>query len=928
MNRLLNFFKALFDSSKWTARSLKSQQALQTEIHELKKTGLELQQRNKEYELLLRGLKNHAFFTLDTQGRVISWNSGAEKLNGYTAAEIIGQPLDVFYTPEQLQQNEPMQNLQRALSEGKYEVEGWRVRKDGSLFWADIIYTALFDDHQQCYGYTKVVRDISEKRKAEDHLLFLASIASNIQDPIISSDNMGNITRWNKAAELLLEWTADEVIGKAGTEILKIDYLGTTRAAILNSLEQKHYWHGEVIYHTKSGRPVNVLVTASQLKDSENNVIGNLGLIRDITERKQTEEKIKQSERLYSTLFYQSPGMKAISEASTGKYLDVNDAFARLLERSPGEVVDKTSLELGMIIQPEERERYLKQVQQFGFVRDIEMSILSASGKKYWVNISADLITLDGKKCFISDAVDITKRKEAEEALNRLNEELEAKVKERTAEIIKNEKRFRALIENNHDIISLCDDDFKVIYLSPSNTRITGWTEEELKSTDGTKRVHLNDMEQINTATFNALKYPGKPQPYLFRYLHKNGHYIWLEGNVTKLLHTDGAEGLVFNSRDVTQRVELETLLNKANALARIGSWEMDLIKNTIYWTDITREIHETEHDYTPDLTSGINFYKEGYDRDLITLKVREAIEFGTPWDVELKIVTAKTNERWIRSIGHTEFINGKCVRIYGSFQDIDQRKTAEEKIKNINIELEEKVIKRTEALQAANKELESFSYSVSHDLRAPLRSIIGFTSVLEEDYGDNLDAEAKRLIKIVKSSAAKMGDLIDDLLSFSRLGRQEIVKTNLEMYKMVNEIISEIGIQNAGANISWKVQALPDAMGSSATIRQVWTNLVYNAVKYSRKQQQPIIEIGTVPAPNETIYFVRDNGVGFNEAYSNKLFKVFQRLHRAEEFEGTGIGLAIVNRVISKHGGRVWATGTLGKGACFFFSLPIEKIN
>lgn len=798
MNRFFNFFKALFHSSYQPPNELDSLQTLESENSELKKTAVALQQRNKEYELLLSGVKNHAIFILDTQGRVLSWNSGAEKLKGYRPEEIIGQPLDIFYTREQIQQHEPTKNLQRALAEGKYEVQGWRLKKDGTQFWAEIIYMALFDDQHQVYGYTKVVKDISEKRKADDQLLFLASIASNIQDPIISTDSAGNITRWNKAAELLLEWTSDEVIGKAGNKILNIDYLGTSRDAIVDSLKEKQYWHGEVVYHTKSGRPINVLVTASQLKDSENNVIGNLGLVRDIT-----------------------------------------------------------------------------------------------------------------------------KRKQAEEALNRLNAELETKVEERAAEIIENEKRFRALIENNHDMISLCDDAFNVVYLSPSNTRITGWTEEELKKTPGIARTHPDDIEKIKIATSGALQFPGRPQYYLFRYLHKDGHYIWLEGNVTRLNEPGSVTGLVYNSRDVTQRVELETLLSKAYSLARIGSWEVNLVKNTIYWSDITREIHETGTDYTPDLTSGINFYKEGYNRDLITLKVNEAIEFGKPWDVELKIITAKGNERWIRSIGETEFFNGRCVRIYGSFQDIDQRKKAEEKIKNINIELEETVTKRTEALQAANKELEAFSYSVSHDLRAPLRAIAGFTSLLEEDYSTHLDEEGKRVIQVVKNNAVKMGDLIDDLLSFSRLSRQEIVKTNIDMHKMVNEIVSDIHSQHTGANIKWDIHALPNAFGSLSSIKQVWINLVSNAVKYSCKQDEPVIEIGIEPAANEIIYFIRDNGVGFNEAYSDKLFKVFQRLHNNDDFEGSGIGLAIVERIISKHGGRVWANGTPGKGACFFFSLP-----
>lgn len=1150
--------------------SLRSQSALEAEIAERKKTEQALKKSRKDYELLVGGVKDYAIFMLDAEGLVASWNSGAENIKGYTSAEIVGKPIDVFYTAEELQQDAPRKNLQQALMHGKFETEGWRVRKDGTLFWADVVYTALYDEDKLFYGYAKITKDITEKRKTAEHILFLASIASNIQDPYISTDNDGMITRWNKAAELLLEWTAEEVIGKSGASILQVDYLGTTRESILASLKQKNYWQGEVIYQTKSGKPVNVLITASQLRDAEDKVVGNLALVRDITERKKAEEKIKESEILYSTLFYDSPGMKAISEASTGKYLDINLAFASFLERPKEEIVGKTSIELNMITHPEVRKRSIKQLREQGLVRDMEMHIISASGKKRWVSISADLIKLDGKDCFLSDAVDITARKEAETNLIQLNAELEQRVIERTELLEKNEKKFRALIENTFDIVSLNDETLKPVYLSPSSARVTGWSDEYMKDYVGADHIHIEDREKVTGIVQIALKNPGKAYPYLCRYLHKNGYYIWLEGTVTKLPEDSSVKGLVFNSRDVTDRVELEQLLNKANTLARIGSWEIDLVKGTVYWSDITKQIHETGRDYVPDLSTGIQFYKEGPDRDLITQKVKEAVELGIPWDVELQIVTAKNNERWIRTIGETEFADGKCVRLYGSFQDIDERKKSEiererlnerlqlatqsaqlglwdwdvknnqliwdegmyrlynisenefssvyegwasrvhaddrqrvdseiqmallgkkeynpefrivwkdssvhyikasglvekdsegnlvrmtgfnwdvteqkkaeeailaseekfrqtferisdgfvavdknwnytymnkkaaeitrqdpqlivgknlwkqfpdligspfykayhqameeqkyvylqehypaydqwfenhiypspdglsvyftniterkkteEKIRNINIELEQKVASRTEELKKTNEELEAFSYSVSHDLRAPLRGIIGFTNILEEDYSSKLDDEARRITSVIKNNTIKMGNLIDDLLSFSRLGRLPILKTLVNSNEIIKDVIAEFGQKNTPHHVNWMITDLPIVAADLNTIKQVWTNLISNAVKYSFKIQKPVIEIGSIARENETVFFIKDNGVGFDAKYKDKLFKVFQRLHSTAEFEGTGVGLAIVEKIITKHGGRVWAEAEPGKGACFYFSLPDE---
>jgi light-regulated signal transduction histidine kinase (bacteriophytochrome) len=224
----------------------------------------------------------------------------------------------------------------------------------------------------------------------------------------------------------------------------------------------------------------------------------------------------------------------------------------------------------------------------------------------------------------------------------------------------------------------------------------------------------------------------------------------------------------------------------------------------------------------------------------------------------------------------------------------------------------------RTAELEAVNRELESFSYSVSHDLRAPLRAIDGYARMLGEDYASRLDAEAQRLVGVVRSSARRMGQLIDDLLAFSRLGRQDVKKQPIDMTALANEVAAETGSQSA-----MEISTLPAAQADRTLLKQVWVNLIGNAVKYSAKAKRPRIEIGGRQDANELVYWVRDNGAGFDMRYVGKLFGVFQRLHRAEEFSGTGVGLAIVQRIVARHGGRVWAEGELGKGACFYFLLP-----
>jgi len=398
----------------------------------------------------------------------------------------------------------------------------------------------------------------------------------------------------------------------------------------------------------------------------------------------------------------------------------------------------------------------------------------------------------------------IKQLKESEEKLYKLNTDLEQKVIERTGEVVKSEKRFRAMIEKNADMITLAKPEGELLYVSPSLTTILGFTAEEYMSRPGFEFIHPDDIPGLVEQMTDILKKPGKSFFREQRILRKDGTWRWCEGTVTNMLHEPAIGALVSNFRDITER------------------------------------------------------------------------------------------------------------------------KIAQEEIKKLNESLEQKVIDRTAQLESVNKELEAFSYSVSHDLRAPLRAIDGYSQLIEEDYGKLFDEEGKRLFEVVQYNAKKMGNLIDDLLDFSRLGRKELQKMKIDMNELAEGALMEIE-KSVKHHAKVKIGELGKAEGDYGLLSQVMVNLLSNAIKYSDKAEQPLIEIAAEKKDGEVIYSIKDNGVGFDMKYVNKLFGVFQRLHSEADFEGTGVGLAIVKRIVNKHGGGVWAEGKTGQGATFYFSLPIN---
>jgi len=402
-------------------------------------------------------------------------------------------------------------------------------------------------------------------------------------------------------------------------------------------------------------------------------------------------------------------------------------------------------------------------------------------------------------------------------------------------------------------------------------------------------------------------------------------------------------------------------LLNDMENVSKVGGWEYDIETGTITWTDGVYDIYGvSKQDFDPsEYSKDISFYDDA-DREILDLAFKNAISMGESYDLELKLKTLNGESKWVRTQGHAEMKNGKISRIYGNIIDVSESKHINRQLKELTAALEQKVRERTAELQekiekldksqkamlymvedlnnvtsdlkkerakleTSNKELEAFSYSVSHDLRAPLRSINGFSSFLLEDYSDKLDDEGKRLLSVIQKNAKKMDGLINDMLRLSRVARTDIHKADVDMYSLVKGVYNEVATDEEKEEFELIINDLPKAECDPSLIKQVWQNLIGNALKYSAKSDNKKIVIGSDKKHEETEYYVKDHGAGFDPKYVDKLFGVFKRLHREDDFEGTGVGLAIVQRIILRHGGDVRANGKTNGGATFTFSLPVE---
>jgi PAS domain S-box-containing protein len=497
--------------------------------------------------------------------------------------------------------------------------------------------------------------------------------------------------------------------------------------------------------------------------------------------------------------------------------------------------------------------------------------------------------------------------------------------------LAESEEQYRSLVEISQDAILVNQDD-RIVFFNPAALRLFGAGKREQITMKPSIDLFHKDYHERIKGRINELRM-GRPVPVIEEKIVRfDGTTVDVEVAATSFVYKKKPAILVV-VRDITDRKmaldklkKNEFLLRMAANLALVGGWIVDLSAGRVTWSPQVAAIHGMPADYSPTTDEAIGFYAPEYT-DRIKRAFNKCATDGISYDEELELTDRSGRRVWVRTIGVAERDDsGNIINVIGGFQDISQRKKIEQDIKKLNEELEQRVRERTRQLEASNKDLEAFGYSVSHDLRAPLRAINGFTRILLEDHASRLDADGKRICYTVMDNARKMGQLIEELLAFSRLGSRKFNFSDIDMGRLAVSVFHEVTTDQQRQRINFKADGLCPAYGDPAMIRQALTNLIANAVKFTSTVKKPRIRVFCNSGQDSCVFGIQDNGVGFDMKYADRIFGVFKKLHSAREYEGSGVGLAIVQRIIDRHGGTITAQGAPGKGAVFSFTLPNKK--
>jgi PAS domain S-box-containing protein len=846
------------------------------------------------------------FWMVDVQGRLREVNETYCRMSGYSEQELLSMRINDLEATEK--DGDTTYHLAKIKSQGEDRFESRHRRKDGSFFDVEVSvqYRPVEDGR-----FVAFLQDITSRKQSEEALdrekRFVEAMFESIPGYLYVYDDQGKLIRWNKKHEEMTGYSAEELSQMTLDKWFEGDDAARVTAAVEEVLTTGY---GEVEANLLIKGGGKLLIHSNGVRVTVDGRTYFTGVGTDITERKQSEKALRNSEGQLRTLVQSIPDLVWLKDKD-GVYLSCNPMFERFFGARGKDIIGKTDFDFV--------ERELA-----GLFREHDCKAMEAAEptkNEEWITFADDghhalLETIrapiyDDSGTFIGVlgvGRDITERKQTEEALRQSNGML------------------RKIFEATPDQLQLIDRDFRILkanwkrpyeYVPKEIRSQNPYCYEAYYGLDGPcERCHTLEVFRTGKPIIMEKHNPriGRVEIRAFPLQDDSGEVTMVLEHIRDINEHWCAENAL---RESEQRYRL--LIETANEGIVVAQSDYLKFVNPMM-CDLTG--------YTDEELLSLPFldFVHTDDREFLRANFLNRLA-GKESDTRysFRILKKDKSIKWVDLSGVKIDWEGQPATL-DFITDITERKQAEEEINRLNAELELRVIERTAQLEAANKELEAFSYSVSHDLRAPLRHIDGYVGLLVSRCRNGLTDKGLHYLESIAASARQMGILIDDLLKFSRTGRAEMHSERLDMNQALQDALNPLKEFHSERTIEWVIGDLPSVQGDYAMLRQVWANLLGNAVKYTRKREAARIEVNFRERNDEIVFVVSDNGVGFDMQYGSKLFGVFQRLHSEEEFEGTGIGLATVQRIIARHRGRVWAEAELNQGANFYFTLPNLK--
>jgi PAS domain S-box-containing protein len=869
-------------------------------------------------------LDQHAIVAVtDVQGTITYVNDKFCAISKYSKDELIGQNHRILNSRHH--PTEFFQQMYRTIASGQvWHGEIKNRAKDGSIYWVDTTIVPFMSADGKPQQYVAIRADITERKRAEDEVkeslatseAALKELADQKfaldQHAIVAvTDVQGTITYVNDKFCAISKYSKDELIGQNHRILNSGHHAKEFFQQMYHTIASGKVWHGEIKNRAKDESIYWVDTTIVPFVGLDGKPRQYVAIRADITERKQAEEALSEQARILDLA-------QVMVRDTKGHIVLWNLGAEKLYGYSREEAIGRLAHEMLQTQFPEPLEQIERKLESNG-TWEGELVHRKRDGSHVIV-ASVWVLHRDAQGCplrILVSSTDITQRRRAEEAL-----------------------REQAQLLDSAQVL-VRDMESRIVFWPRGAEKLYGFTSQEalgILSHDLFHTQFPEPLEMVEKTLFETGMWEGE-----LVHRKRDGTIIVVASAWALHRNSQGRPVRILETNtDITARKQAEGQIARSEQALRDKSLLLQLVLDSmgeglvavdqegkfLIWNNGALRI--LGRDGAPIPLEELSGQYEMYAADGVTRVSPDQVPLaralrGETVDAGLLLRQGPQiqGDLWLDiSARPLRDADGSLRGAVAAFRDVTKSKADEREIRQLNEDLEERVVQRTAELEAANKELEAFTYSVSHDLRAPLRHISGFTRILVEEFGPSLPEGAQRHLQRIEHGAQRMGLLVDELLNLTRVGRQSLSVQVTGLGSIVKDVLSLLEPEAEGRKVEWKIADLPFVECDPTLIRQVFQNLISNALKYSRPRSPAVIEIGQTEKGGQQVIFVRDNGVGFSMKYADKLFGVFQRLHRPEDFEGTGVGLATAHRIIQKHGGRIWAEAELDKGATFYFTL------